>query len=314
MNHSLSNDKHNYEELKLKYDNLEKRFNSVMKMNDRTMKNFFIKNVKAHKLNKRFNTIIKQSDRQTKHLLNDNEKQEQLLIEQSKMASMGEMLENIAHQMKQPLSLITTSSGALELQKEMDILSDEEFIQYTHKISEATQYLSDTIDNFRDFFQENKIKQKFSITSAIIKSKKLLETKFKDQNIKLIYELSDIELYGIKNEFIQVITNMLSNSIDALKQNENEKLIFITSSISKNNIIIKFWDNAAGIENNIISKIFDAHFTTKDKENGSGIGLHMTKMIIENNFLGKITVDNHNFTYNENSYIGAEFSIILPIL
>ena len=314
MDHSLSDDKNNYKELKLKYNKLEKRFNSVMKMNDRTMKNFFIKNVKAHKLNKRFNTIIKQSDRQARHLLDDNEKQEQLLIEQSKMASMGEMLENIAHQMKQPLSLITTSSGALELQKEMDMLSDEEFIQYTHKISEATKYLSDTIDNFRDFFQENKIKQKFSITSTVIKSKKLLETKFKHQDIKLIHELSDIELYGIKNEFIQVITNLLSNSIDALNQNKHEKLIFITLSISENNIIIKFLDSAGGIKDNIISKIFDAHFTTKDKENSSGIGLHMTKMIIENNFFGKITVNNNNFTYNENSYIGAEFTIILPIL
>jgi len=300
-----------YNTLLLKYNKLNSRFYSVMKMSDRTFQTFFKKNIKADKFNKRFNIILKQSDKQSKYFLIENERQEQLILEQSKMASMGEMLENIIHQMKQPLSLITTASTALELKKEMDMLSDEEFLQFTSKITNSTAYLSETINSFRDFFNKDKQKQNFSLTMALVKAKNLLESKFKNKDIKVIHELNDIMIFGVENELIQIFTNLFSNSIDALENNTDEKLIFISSFIKNNQIIIQFSDSGGGVPENIIKKIFNSHFTTKADDKGTGVGLYMTKMIIENSFNGTINIENKKHYYQNRSYFGACFTIII---
>jgi len=267
------------------------------------------------KLDKRLNLIMKQSDNQSKNLLVTNENNEQLLIEQSKMASMGEMIENITHQMKQPLSLILSSSSGLQLQKEMDILTDDDFDKLTTKISDASTYLSTTIDNFKNFFHIEKNKKEFPLTNILIQSKQLLEAKFKNQDIKIVHELKDIILLGIANELIQVITNLFSNSIDAMANKKNDKLIFVKSFLDeeKKNVIIQVGDSGGGIPEDIIGNVFDAHFTTKSKDKGTGIGLHMSKLIITNTFNGKVRVFNKNFNYDEGTHRGAFFELTFPI-
>ncbi len=301
-----------YNQLEKKYNQLNHRFHSVIKMNDRFSKVFFNKSLKSNKLEKRVNTIIKQSDKQSKYWLSKSQEQEELLTEQSKLVAMGEMIENIIHQMKQPLSLISTASTAMELKKEMDILSDKEFNNFTSKILESTQYLNETIENFRDFFCPNKTKESISILDAIVHSKKLLESKFKGREIKLIYNIDDISIYGVKNSLIQILTNLLSNSIDAFENiKDTDKIIFITSMKNDDHIVIKVKDTAGGIDKDIIKNIFQSHFTTKSKDKGTGVGLYMTKMIVENNFSGTITVSNQTSIYNNKKYNGAEFLVKL---
>ncbi len=309
-----------YDELSDKYIQLEqrykkqtKRMNSIVKMNDRNFKTFFNKSINSDKLDKRMKIIMKQSDRQSKYLLLENEKKDELIEEQSKMVSMGEMIENIAHQMKQPLSLILTSSTALELQKEMNMLSDEDFIKYTSKITDATEYLSTTIDSFKNFFYNDNKKQKFSLVNVIIQSKQLLEVKFKNKNIKIIHELDDIKLLGVENDLIQVFTNLISNSIDALDDIKSERFIFVTSLIYEDNVVIEFGDSGGGIKDDIIGNIFKMRFSTKSKEKGSGIGLHMSKMIIEDKFNGTIDVQNQDNHYKTRTYTGASFKIVIPL-
>lgn len=308
-----------YEELKEKYEKLEKkhaklggRVDTILKMNDRTFKTFFDKNQKAEKFYKRFDTIMKQSDKQSKHWLLENEKKEQMLMAQSKMASMGMMIDNIAHQMKQPLNIISTASGLMELKREMDELDDEDFINYTSKIVNTTKYLSETIDNFSSFFHHKNIIEDFSLTTIIVKSKQLLESKFEGKDIRIVHELNDVVMSGVENDLIQVITNLLSNSIDALAEKEEDRLIFIKSSVLADHIEIEFGDSAGGIDEAIIKDIFKAHFSTKEKENGSGIGLHMSKMILKEKFDGEITVFNKEYSYNSKNHTGACFIIKIP--
>lgn len=309
--------KHEYIVLENKYNRLNSRLNSIIKINDKMFKSFFDKKISVEKMNKRLDVILKHSDKQSNKLLLSSQSNQKLLMEQSKMASMGNMIENITHQMKQPLSLILTSTSTLELKKEMNMLDDKDFFQFTNKIKTATKYLNDTIDNFRNFFKKEKEIEPFYLTNAIISAKQLLETKFKGKNIKIIHELSDIMIVGIANDLVQIFTNLFSNSIDVLETISTKRLIFIVSFIENNHIIIKFQDSGGGIPENIIGKIFNQHFSTKKpsllNDSGSGIGLFMSKMIVENNFSGTIKVKNEDQVYENQEYVGACFTISIPL-
>ena len=298
-----------YDQLQAKHNKLNSRLYAILRMNDRTMKTFFNKSLKADVLSKRFYKILKQGDKQSKHWLVENDKKDELIIQQSKLAMMGEMIENITHQMKQPLSLITTASTAMELKKEMNKLSDEEFELFTKKILDATKYLNDTISNFRNFFHQNKKIQKIFVHNVIEKSKQLLETKLKGKNIQIIYLPSkELYLYGLENDLIQITTNLLSNSIDALENiDENKRLIIIQAFETDEMLQLEFQDSGGGIPQEHLNNIFTLYFTTKSQEKGSGVGLHMCKTIIENNFHGNIHVSNKYFIYDDYKYYGANF-------
>ncbi len=241
---------------------------------------------------------------------------ENILIQQSKMAAMGEMLANIAHQWRQPLSVISTISTSLLHQKEMDIEINKEYeIKSLNKINKNTQYLSDTINDFKNFFNPNKNKNDFFIKEVCAKALLLSNADFKKLNIKVIENIQNAKIYGLENELIQVIMNILSNAKDALvDSNPKEKLVFINSIVDDNNqIIITIYDNAGGIEENIIDKIFEPYFTTKHKAQGTGIGLYMSNEIISKHMDGSITVSNKEFDFYNTHYKGALFEIIIPI-
>ena len=238
-----------------------------------------------------------------------------LLIQKSKMAAMGEMIENIAHQWRQPLSLISVVSSTLLLQKKLDmhIPKDEECEQLT-KIGDTVNYLSQTIDDFRSFFKEKKLKENFLLEDSYKKVLNLMSSNFKAMQIDVIENIENVEIETFENELIQVIMNILTNAKDVLlsKGNDFRKLIFIEIYKENDKSIFSIKDNAGGIPIENIEKIFEPYFTTKGDE-GTGIGLHMSKEIIQNHMNGELKVENSTFDYQGEEYKGAKFTIILPL-
>ena len=239
---------------------------------------------------------------------------DRIFFQQSKMASMGEMLENIAHQWRQPLSLISTTSTSLELKTQLGISSKEETIANLKKINKATQYLSQTIDDFRNFFKKDKEKTSFSVMKNIKRDLDLLNGTFKSKNIDVIFEsIEDLKIKSYENEFTQALLNIFSNAVDAFEHKKEDNCIFISSEKTEDSFIIKIKDNAGGIDKEIIENVFEPYFTTKHKSQGTGIGLYMTHQIIEKNIGGRISVRNSDFIYKNEKYRGAQFTILLPL-
>lgn len=248
-----------------------------------------------------------------KEIENQLEINQQILLQQAKLAAMGEMLENIAHQWKQPLSIITTLTSGILLNKELNILTDEFLKDGLNNITNSVKYMSKTIDDFRNFYNNKLEKKEFSIKNSIEKSLVLLSSKLMKNNVIIIKNIEDIEILGYENELIQVYMNILNNAMDSLENLKDEiKIIKITGRIEGNKAYIEFLDNAGGINEEIIDKIFDSHFTTKDATKGTGIGLYMSRIIISK-AKGELNVFNKTFDFKERSYKGANFIITLPL-
>ena len=265
-------------------------------------------------ISKYVSNFLEEKFRQYKQELS---KKQMILHQQSKMAAMGEMIGNIAHQWRQPLSTITTASSGMVLQKEMGVLTDEFFFEASKKINTSAQYLSQTIDDFRNFFTPNKEKTKFLLNDTLSTTLDLISAQFIAKDIHIIKNIENIELDSYENELIQALINILNNAKDELvkKPSDEEKYIFIDifrNEKNEVNIIIK--DNAAGIPNEYIDKIFEPYFSTKHKSQGTGIGLYMTEEIITKHLQGQIFVENKEFTYEGKEYIGAQFTIVLNLL
>lgn len=227
-----------------------------------------------------------------KTLVNEKNEKEKILIHQSKLASMGEMINNIAHQWRQPLTHLGFINMNLQLCLEEEPI-DKKYIN--EKIEESNtqlDFMSKTIDNFRDFYKINKKKELFYISDAVKKALDIMEPIFKNNKIEFEFNLiKDKQVDGYENEYSQVILNILTNAKDVLlsRQIQNPKIV-ISINQKHNSTITTILDNAGGIENKYINQIFDPYFTTKEK--GSGIGLYMSEMIIKNHFKGKITACN----------------------
>lgn len=236
-----------------------------------------------------------------------------ILYQQSKMAAMGEMIGNIAHQWRQPLSIITTATSGMVLQKEMGVLTDEFFFEASNRINTSSQYLSQTIDDFRNFFIPNKEKSKVNLIEIFKKTLDLISAQFSSKDIEIIKNIEGVEFESYENELIQALINILNNSRDELIKKDGERFIFVDAFEKDNfiNIIIK--DNAGGVIKENLDKIFEPYFTTKYKSQGTGIGLYMTEEIITKHLNGTICVENVEFTYNEKEYFGAEFTIRIDL-
>ncbi|RYA23248.1 hypothetical protein CRU96_08755 [Malaciobacter halophilus] len=255
-----------------------------------------------------------QLNKKVEEEVNSRIKTEQILAQQSKMALMGEMIGNIAHQWRQPLSNITTASTGMKIQKEMHILKDDELINGLTQINNSAQYLSKTIDDFRNFFKPYKVKTNFTLEFIINKALKLVSAQFTNKSIQIVKEIEDTTILNLENEFTQVILNILNNARDELlKLESNEKFIFINSKKDKDSVIIQIKDNAGGISKEIEEKLYDAYFTTKDEDKGTGIGLYMSKQIIEKHMGGTLSHKNETFIYKDKEYKGAVFTIKLNL-
>ncbi|MFK2821873.1 cache domain-containing protein [Arcobacter sp. YIC-80] len=262
-------------------------------------------------ISKMFITYENDLIKQTNNLI----EKENLLVQQSKMATMGEMINNIAHQWKQPLSLISTSNGLLELNQKYNNFSQKEIEEAIEAINLSVKNLSHTIDDFRNFFNPEKELKSFSIRKSFEKTFKLIKSEFNNNNIQIIQNIEDIELYSYENELLQVLINILKNAKEELIKLEKDKkrVLLINTKKENNYLIIEIQDNANGINEKYINKVFDNHFTTKKDKGGSGIGLYMSKQIIEKSIKGKITVKNNYFSFENHNYKGACFIISLPI-
>ena len=247
--------------------------------------------------------------------MTDIKHKEELLLLQSKMASMGEMIGNIAHQWRQPLSVISTGATGMKMQKEYGLLTDDEFYKYCDAIDDNAQYLSKTIDDFKNFIKGDRTKNIFNLKNSINSFLHLIEGSIKSNDIKMILTLQeDIQLDGYENELTQCLINIFNNSKDILNEkNIQNKYLFISTSKTKDNVIIKIKDNGDGIPTDIINKIFEPYFTTKHQSQGTGLGLHMTYNLIVEGMSGSIEVDNKTYTYEDKKYVGAEFVISLPL-
>jgi len=243
-------------------------------------------------------------------LLHEKEK---LLFQQSKLSAMGEMIGNIAHQWRQPLSVISSSTSAIKLHEEEGFYSKEEIIDFIEVILNSTKYLSNTIDDFRNFYKEDSVKSNFDVKQAINSSLNLIKTELVKHNIELVFVNDDnFEIKGIRNQFLQVMMNILINAKDAFIEKEQDlKLIFINLYEEEGKKIIEIYDNAGGINENVIAHVFEPYFTTKHKSVGTGIGLYMSEEIITKGLNGEIFVSNKNFVYKNQKFIGAEFRIII---
>jgi len=229
--------------------------------------------------------------------------QELMLLRQSRMANMGEMLDSIAHQWRQPLmhinSILMNIDVALETKnKDPDYLTNK-----THEVATLTTHMSQTIEDFRDLFKLEEEQQQFSIESVINDVLALMKNRFNNISIDC-NATGDSLIYGYKSELIQVIIILLSNAVDAFdKQTIKNKKIIINTNISKDNCVLTIEDNAGGIPSENFETIFAPYYTTKEQSGGTGLGLHIARIIVEHKMGGTILASN--------SSVGAKFTISL---
>lgn len=248
---------------------------------------------------KQYKTLKKYSDKLA-------QKQKLLLI-QSRQAAMGEMIQMIAHQWRQPLSTITLQISNLQIRAQLSQITQEDILKALDNISNTIVYLSDTVDDFQTYFRQDKEKQKISVCDTINKTIDFIRPRLQTNNIKTDIKCSDdIYIHSAINELIQILINILNNAVDVLVQNKikNATINLNTYKADKNKVIIEVEDNGGGINEEIIDKVFEPYFSTKGK-NGNGIGLYMCKTIIQNQLNGTIGVAN---TAN-----GAKFTLTLPV-
>ena len=247
--------------------------------------------------------------------INGNKEKDKLLFEQSKMASMGEMIGNIAHQWRQPLSVILTLSSNIQMKLMMDDINKEQIDKSCKIINDNTSYLSKTIDDFRNFIMGDREKADFYIKNTLKSLVNIIDSTLKSNKVNLILDLNDdIKINGFENELLQCFMNICNNAKDVLiESNIENKLIIIDANKINNKLIINIKDNGSGIPSNIIKKIFEPYFTTKDKSKGTGLGLYMTYELISKGMNGSIKADNVEFEYDNSIYKGAMFTIKLPI-
>ncbi|MEA3288988.1 MAG: ATP-binding protein [Campylobacterota bacterium] len=240
---------------------------------------------------------------------------DQLLHEQTKLAAMGEMIGNIAHQWRQPLSVISTASTGLLIQNSYGLLKDEELNKLCEQINENAQYLSKTIDDFKNFIKGDREKTNFLLSNEIKTLISLMTPTIKANNIQVKLNNSEqIKINGFQNELIQCLINIFNNAKDVLIGNENsERYIFIDTIQDNNHAVISLKDNGGGVPDDLIRKIFEPYFTTKHQSQGTGLGLHMTYNIITQGMNGNIQVENETYTHNDKKYKGAKFIITLPL-
>ena len=231
---------------------------------------------------------------------------EEIMIAQSRHAAMGEMISMIAHQWRQPLGIIAMGANNIILDVKLDSITDEALLEVAQEILIETDYLSKTIDDFRNFFKPNKDVEKVDIKDIFDEVYKIIGKSFESNSISIIKSFNTnkkIETYS--RELIQVFLNILKNAKEALVENtkENRKIEISVYELD-DSIKISIKDNAGGIDKSIEDKIFNPYFSTKDEKNGTGLGLYMSKTIIEKHLKGSIKLQNH--------LTGVIFEIVLP--
>lgn len=239
-------------------------------------------------------------------MIKDLEEKENLLYRQSRMTTLGEMFENVTHQWKQPLSIINMSCSALKISCEFDELNIDEVISTIDTVISETEYLAQTIDDFRDFARNDAEKEIFDIRELFKHAVEILSYRFNKTSIEIYNDMDSFKYRSYKNYIIQILINILNNAIDALEKNSDKKWIKAESIIKNNEIIIRICDNGGGIKMDVTESVFEKYVTTKEKKEESGLGLYMCRQIMQKKLGGKISA------YNTTE--GVCFELMLPIM
>jgi signal transduction histidine kinase len=235
-----------------------------------------------------------------------NQEQQILMFQQSRLAQMGEMISMIAHQWRQPLNNLSLINQLLISKYNKNKLDDEVMNYFKTNSKKQIDLMSSTIDDFRNFFKKENREEEYFINNVIDDVLNITEAVYVSSGIKIEFTAQEnYKLFGSANALSQVILNIINNAKDALTESAvKDKKITITVEKHDENIAISLQDNAGGIPLEIIDKIFDPYFSTKNDKNGTGLGLYMSKMILQEQLKGTIEV--------KNSAVGAHFIIYLP--
>ncbi|MDF1877564.1 PAS domain-containing protein [Sulfurimonas sp. SAG-AH-194-L11] len=238
--------------------------------------------------------------------LKDNREKDEHILHQSRLAQMGEMISMIAHQWRQPLTAIASAGALINLKAQLGKLDKETAMEVSQDIANYTQHLSATINDFRDFFKEDKEKEITSFTYLVNSVLTIIRTTLENNNIRIIEELDCKDGFmAYSNELKQVIINLVKNAQDILvDKNIQNPYIKLKSYVENENYVLEVSDNGGGVPEEIMDKIFNPYFSTKLKKDGTGLGLYMSKTIVEEHSRGRLSC------YNTQD--GASFKIELP--
>ncbi len=264
--------------------------------------------IKEEKLKRKIQELNLSLEERIREEIQKQKEKDEIILQQTKVTAMGEMARNIAHQWRQPLNATALILQDIYVSYEDGEL-DLEYIQRSEKDAmKQIQFMSQTIDSFRTLFESSEGVNEFNLEVTINKTMNFLNASMQSHSIQIKKNLiDDIIVCGSPDEFSQVVLNILNNAKDALiEKNILNAKIEIDVSKDENSTTIIFKDNAGGIDKEIIDKIFEPYFTTRDQGKGVGMGLYMSKVIVEKNMKGKLLVTN--------SDEGAEFKIVLPII
>jgi len=222
-------------------------------------------------------------------------KEEQgLLQQQAKMAAMGEMIGNIAHQWRQPLNALSALNVGLGMKHKSGNLDAIEMQKFKKKSNAIIQNMSDTIEDFKNFFEPTKIQDTFEVHEAIDGAIRFVSDSYNQHSIKVLFQKEQsITIKSYKNELMQVLLNIFNNTKDAVVENKvTNPILNIETSESETQVFIRIQDNAGGVSDEVLEKMYEPYFTTKFESQGTGIGLYMSKMIIENSMKGSLVSEN----------------------
>lgn len=274
---------------------------SAIQVIDAGAQDFLIKPFAVKELLLRVNVLLSHGD--------NEEDEAYMAFEQNKMAAVGEMISMIAHQWRQPLSSMGATIARIEIDLLMDSFSKDELTKSCADMKSTIGYLSDTIDDFRYFFTPSKEKEQTTLEEIVSRTESVISISLAHNRITLIVDepLVDVTLSLYVSEVVQVLINLLNNATDELISRKIvQPCIWISSAKIGNYVTISVRDNAGGIKDDIIDKVFDPYFSTKKKKNGSGLGLYMARNIIQRHCHGAISV--------RNGEEGAEFMLKIPIV
>ena len=238
-----------------------------------------------------------------------NMRKDRVMMQQSRLAQVGETISMIAHQWRQPLNTLSLITEGIYIKYTIGKLDQESMQVFKETTQKQIQQMSDTIDDFRNFFKPEKEKMVFKLESSVNHVYTILNHMLEEESIVMNIDIEEnIYISGYPNELRQVLVNIINNAKDALVENnlDKKKIININAVSKEDKVSIVIEDNAGGIPDDIIDNIFDPYFSTKDEKNGTGLGLYMSKIIIEDHMNGSLSVSNSN--------LGASFQIELEVM
>ncbi len=269
------------------------------------------KTKELQELNRNLEAKIKQEVQKSRE-------KDEIMFRQSRLAAMGEMIGNIAHQWRQPLNALSLIIQSFQTRRMLKLEINDDFID--SQVKEGfmlAENMSKTIDDFRNFFNPNKTTSLFGVRDNVSKSAQILSSYFKKYNIDIdVVCKNDFKINGYPNEFSQVIINLFSNSKDALNEtNPSVKLIEAIIYHDNSNGYIEVYDNGGGIREDVIDRIFEPYFTTKHRSAGTGIGLYMSGQIIEKQMGGEIVAQNCSHSFKDKEFFEkcTKMKITLPL-